>query len=265
MFPYEVDAMVQKFTEFYYSVDKKTHPANDVTDIHESEYKNGYKNKIFCPKCHVVPLLLCQCSKKIFLKAFPKREHGLVDGGPCPFIPKEKLSSIDTSIAQNIRDTNRIDSILASALRSLDKNSITKPESETSGETPSETEPKSENKRDHKRQSRPPRISWTNWNKDLPSYYHVVYGKVKVRIVTVEKDIKNENDEIIKESHRFIRIYTIKPYRLVASIKADNVALDMKDGTYNLVVYAKPWVYKGYVNCDLKYSNSIKYSRLSSD
>ena len=255
--------MVQKFSEFYYSVDEEIHPASDVTAISESEYKSKYKGKIFCPKCHSVPLLLCHRTKKMFLKAFPKRKHSLVDGEPCPFIPKEKHSPTDILVEQNIADANRIDSALASALRSLDKSGSVKPESEASGETLSEPEPKSEGKLERKQQSRPPRISWSSWNKDLPPYYHVVYGKVKVKIVIVDKETKNESGEIIRESHRYIRIYTIKPYKLVASLKANNVALDMKNGVYNLAVYAKPWVFGDYVNCDLKYPSSIKYSRLS--
>ncbi len=257
--------MIQKFTEFYYSVDEETHPASDATDIPEFEYKDRYRGKIFCPGCHSVPLLLCHRSKATFLKAFPKREHNLVDGEPCSFVSKTKPSVIDALIEQNIKDYKRIDSILSSALRALDKSDVAEPKSKVSGESKTELESKCEGKHEHKQQSRAPRCSWSSWNKDLPPYYHVVYGKVKVRIVNTTKSVKDNDGNPVEISHRFIQVYLIKPYKLVGSIKANDIALDMKDGVYNLAVYAKPWIYKDYVNCELKYSNSIKYSLLSSE
>lgn len=247
-----------KFDRFYYIVDKSNeHYISEIENLEDSEYTKTYKGKMYCPCCKKPQITLVKKNGSSFLRTYPNQLHGIVDGKICPYTFDTASDYTVRKYVQELKDTNKIKSMLEAAMRKLLM------------PTPPKTSPPDQNGEE---QSDPllikkvkrdktvtkniiPHYSFKSWGKNIPQdRLLLIYGKVYIELKEVEisRDISNKS-RITKKYIHFMDMHTKK---LITACQKPNL-LNITNGYYSAVIlgtcYSKVKQGRIYYNLRVNY------------
>lgn len=226
-----------KFDTFYYTVDNSNeHYLSEIETLDDSEYAKEYKGKMYCPCCKRPQLTLVKKNGMSFLRTYPNQVHVLVDGKICPYTFDTASDNTMKKYVQELRDKNKIHSMLESVMRRL-----------LMPKVPKDVLPKE----DDKEHSEPllikkvkrdktvtrniiPHYSFKSWGKNIPQdRLLVVYGKVYIELKKIEIDKSNSNGKGITQI--YIHFKDMRSKKVITSCRKPD-ELNIYDGYYYATV-----------------------------
>lgn len=240
-----------KFDRFYYSVDGTTdHYLKDLRKLSDDVLKKDYSGKMYCPECKRVQLSFVHRGEG-HLQSFPNQEHKLDDGKECMYAYEEAPQNVINTYVQKLQNSQKVRSLLESALRKLDNQHIAKAAvSKDSGSDDENMLIISEKKANDTKKYVFPHISFKNWGPDVPTKHLVIlYGTVNV------KNYTPNNSE-----NKFLHFYDEQnSKKLIASCYRPK-DISISDGKYKVVMLGtcSPVEGKGktFYNIKLNYPQS---------
>lgn len=254
-----------KFDRFYYlDDDSNDHYLSEIEKLSDDDYNAHFKGRIYCPLCKKVQLSRVITDKSVFLRTYPNQPHGLVDGDNCMYECDTASKQLVEKFITELRQKNKIKSLLKSTLRTLFKVKGSKDSGEGSS-----TEKKTPLLIDRKKEDGSierkiiPHYSFYSWGPNIPQdRLMVIYGKVYIRLVQTKSKDNNEEDTSYKPQ-TYIHFCNIKNKKLITScFKPDN--LEISEGNYAVAILGKCVQNGKYFNIWINspISDSIEFQEL---
>lgn len=243
-----------KFDTFYYSEDKSNeHYLSEIENLPDEEYISLYKGKMYCPLCRGPQLSRVKSVESTFLRTYPNQLHVVVDGEMCSYECDTASKKVMEEYIQELREQNKIKSVLEAIMRKLFKDSASK--SKVSANITNHPKnpliiEREQNDKEIKRNIIP-HYSFRTWGKNIPQdQLLIVYGKVYIEL----KEIQTVNKEGTQITQVYIHFKDIRSKKLITSCRKPN-GLDVCEGYYYAVVLGRCYsktTDKGHVYYNLR-------------
>ncbi len=250
-----------KFDRFYYSEDESNdHYLSEIEDLSDDIFVTLYKGKMYCPLCKGPQLTLVRKEKSSFLRTYPNQRHVEVDSDMCPYECEAASKTVMERYIQELREKNKIESVLEAVLRKLLKQSpsdkVIASEKGSHAKNPLLIERIQSDKTIMKNVI--PHYSFKSWGKNIPKdQLLIVYGKVYVGLK--EKSMINKEGEKINQVYiHFKDIYSKK--LITSCIKP--LRVEITEGEYYVAILGKCFTNKskGYIYYNLKVNSPTRQS-----